>query len=420
MPSTAQELVEEFVAKGWKSNPFDKLVPLLANQREQALPLALMIIERVPKGGTFFDLLLSHLTETEFGKAIEVAVERLGSGPAEVLNSVFAYGALQFPGLLTPHLRALFTYCPNAGTYYEQWPWRGADEAEIRRLQEIVTIGADPADGQKAWNCLVETRRPDCLKFVAEHLPPGFDDGNDFAASARSAGFDTECWPPRKLHSEASYHLIFPVDYFDDSRLPAWIAHSTHPSWTLKGITGSRADFGGVSRERCGVCGGPLHRMIRLDHGESILGIRLPQVELCTCLSCLGWEAPDLFFSHDPSGIPTPWAPLTTFRKPQFPAVPLKAAAVAVIRSPPRWQFQDWALSNSRENLNRVGGSPCWIQGAQYPTCPQCGELMRFIAQLDSDIPTSSGGEWLWGSGGIGYFFWCDPCVISGSLWQCT
>lgn len=25
-----------------------------------------------------------------------------------------------------------------------------------------------------------------------------------------------------------------------------------------------------------------------------------------------------------------------------------------------------------------------------------------------------------WGSGGIGYFYWCDGCRISGGLWQCT
>ena len=66
MAGIGEEIVEEFVASGWKSNPFNKLLPLLQEQREQALPLAIPIIERVPKGGTFFDLLLSHLTESEF------------------------------------------------------------------------------------------------------------------------------------------------------------------------------------------------------------------------------------------------------------------------------------------------------------------------------------------------------------------
>lgn len=45
---------------------------------------------------------------------------------------------------------------------------------------------------------------------------------------------------------------------------------------------------------------------------------------------------------------------------------------------------------------------------------------MTFLLQLDSDLPTEDGGEWLWGSGGIGYLFWCDSCKVSGLLWQCT
>jgi hypothetical protein len=45
---------------------------------------------------------------------------------------------------------------------------------------------------------------------------------------------------------------------------------------------------------------------------------------------------------------------------------------------------------------------------------------MGYLLQLDSDLPTADGGEWLWGSGGIAYGFWCDPCGVSSFLWQCT
>jgi hypothetical protein len=45
---------------------------------------------------------------------------------------------------------------------------------------------------------------------------------------------------------------------------------------------------------------------------------------------------------------------------------------------------------------------------------------MSFLLQLDSELVTQEEAEWLWGSGGIGYFFWCDGCKISGGLYQCT
>jgi hypothetical protein len=45
---------------------------------------------------------------------------------------------------------------------------------------------------------------------------------------------------------------------------------------------------------------------------------------------------------------------------------------------------------------------------------------MRFAMQLDSELPQVDGGEWLWGSGGANYTFWCAPCRTSAHLWQCT
>jgi hypothetical protein len=33
---------------------------------------------------------------------------------------------------------------------------------------------------------------------------------------------------------------------------------------------------------------------------------------------------------------------------------------------------------------DKLGGWPCWVQGAEYPNCPICGMRMRFIFQLDS------------------------------------
>jgi uncharacterized protein YwqG len=42
------------------------------------------------------------------------------------------------------------------------------------------------------------------------------------------------------------------------------------------------------------------------------------------------------------------------------------------------------AISNS-ELGDKLGGWPCWIQGMDYPNCPQCGKRMVLIFQLDSE-----------------------------------
>ena len=98
----------------------------------------------------------------------------------------------------------------------------------------------------------------------------------------------------------------------------------------------------------------------------------------------------------------------------------LRRAQVQLVKTPTRWQRQDWGLANSRENLNRIGGAPTWIQGADYPTCSECNAPMRFVLQLDSELPTVDGGPFSWGSGGIGYVFWCAPCRVSALSYQDT
>ena len=164
-----------------------------------------------------------------------------------------------------------------------------------------------------------------------------------------------------------------------------------------------------------------MHRLLVLDPIPPGLGItRLTRLEIATCLSCLGWEQQPLFYRHQEDGSPLNIGYDGPQVIPQFPVGPLRVAEIGLSETPRRWFWQAWGCSNSRENLNRIGGEPCWVQDAEYPDCPLCNKLMTYLLQLDSDLPTADGGEWLWGSGGIVYGFWCDGCRVSGLLWQCT
>src|SRR5439155_9280484 len=105
---------------------------------------------------------------------------------------------------------------------------------------------------------------------------------------------------------------------------------------------------------------------------------------------------------------------------PGFEWGPLKPAQVCLGRAGPRWAWQSWG-SGAGANLHRVGGPPSWVQSAGYPDCRECGSKMAFLLQLDSNLPLAEEDrDWLWGSGGMGYGFWCDGCRVSAWLWQCT
>ena len=63
----------------------------------------------------------------------------------------------------------------------------------------------------------------------------------------------------------------------------------------------------------------------------------------------------------------------------------------------------------------RVGGAPSWVQHAESVSCPTCGSLMLFIAQV-ADPPDD-----LWsGDGGLLYAFLCSPCRVLATISQCT
>jgi len=90
---------------------------------------------------------------------------------------------------------------------------------------------------------------------------------------------------------------------------------------------------------------------------------------------------------------------------------------VALVQSPARWQWQDVRHNSHDVNLSRLGGNPYWLQyNAEYPDCPECGKRMVFLMQLMDSLPEANGNRQMWGDTGMGYFFWCDACAISGFI----
>ncbi len=144
---------------------------------------------------------------------------------------------------------------------------------------------------------------------------------------------------------------------------------------------------------------------------EGLAVSNLRRLELATCTAYLGWIDDYLYYEHDKAGRPRQYDHPQQ-KEPEFPPAYFKPATVTLVPTPQRWYWQDHAFSNSRENLHRIGGEPSWIQGPNYPQCLKCDNLMDFILQIDSDLPTDDGGEWMWGDSGMCYVFWCDNCKM--------
>jgi hypothetical protein len=73
------------------------------------------------------------------------------------------------------------------------------------------------------------------------------------------------------------------------------------------------------------------------------------------------------------------------------------------------------AISTAAEK-DKLGGWPMWVQGVEYPRCPQCNQLMSYLFQIDSEdhVP------YMFGDAGCGHLTRCEqhPEVL-GFGWAC-
>ncbi|MBB3120867.1 hypothetical protein [Pseudoduganella violacea] len=364
-------------------------------------------------GGTILDAALSHLTEAALDRLVHKYVATLdGDNLDENIETLIAYASLQKPAALHPFLERLFEVQPNQGSYYASWPWREAPASAIAHLADQAGAGADTEARMQAFECLLETRQSAALDLCAS-LAKSIPARHPMALYLESIGFSES---GHALYADEPLHLIFPRKHFTPPS-QSWNLPRIHPTWQLE-TGGSAYRFGGTGSGQCGLCGGALHHLVALPENRIGLSERPQLASLETCLSCLGMEQPVLHYRHEESG------QITSLDKgevtPEFIATPLKQCEVRLAPTPARWRWQDWALSNGRENLHRIGGFPSWVQSANHPSCPCCGEKMKFMLQLDSELPDENGEEWLWGSGGICYGFSCAPCRTTAYMWQCT
>jgi len=211
-------------------------------------------------------------------------------------------------------------------------------------------------------------------------------------------------------------HIVPPPGYGDlraGVPTPTWLVSYGRP-------VGS-ARCGGSLEGRCGTCGHPLHLMLELSKMPREVGVSVERLTVATCLSCLGWNNEELWFRHGSDGSVRALTDRGDQYESDFPSGPFMPTSVELVDFGPRYARQSWGTSNGFENLHRLGGAPSWVQEERVLECCECGASMRHLLQLDSGfLRTNDEPRFSFGSGGIAYVQWCDPCRLSAQFWQCT
>lgn len=432
-PASAAALLDMFARDGWSDQFHAGFYALLEETPGAVTALVMDGLGRRLGDAHFLGEAVSYLPP----EAVQAVVERALASVAdperrETAEDVLAHVALEFPRLLHPYLTRMFDERVNADAYYHAHPWR--ESGELHHSHLLRVIGQRDSRSHDALRCLLETRTPAAFAVLSrntELLQYGPETSYLLEVGYEAASSGPTPVPPvpthpsgpgprewRRLYPDTSYHLCFPDDYRDGLD-PHIQNRDRHPTWRLDAGGGRTQRFGGEGACVCGICARPTQRLLVLDPIPPGLGVTaVARLTLEACLRCL--ETNEVMeYVHDAEGRPSPHRYQMPGDVPDGESVSPLAAEVRLAPTPARWFWQDWALSNDRQNLSRLGGYPAWIQGADYPHCPECLSFMGFLLQLDATLPGGDGTEPICYEGAY-YGFWCDRCRLSAFKWQVT
>lgn len=215
----------------------------------------------------------------------------------------------------------------------------------------------------------------------------------------------------RQLFPTKSLHLIFPFINKEEASYKAKAPLLGNYKW------GGWKNF-----KRNGDKNIRLQHIITLDPIPPNLNIKsVAKLELTVNMDFANEDGTDVYYHYDTNGQlifeeEGPWV----YDEPGDYVTnesAFKACSVELSNQGPEYELQGWEM---HENNNRIGGMPAFVQDFHYPKCCDCNKTMTFLMQLDSNLVMDNDKEYFWGSGGLGYFYWCDNCRAASLNWFCT
>lgn len=170
------------------------------------------------------------------------------------------------------------------------------------------------------------------------------------------------------------------------------------------------------AEEGCPGCGGALVDLLDFDLTDprtAFLGFAGgSRLRIATCPRCLPWSAPILTEVDAEGG--SAWSPAN--EPPAFVGEPAAPWAEERLVLGERHRTPLAARPFVGEGpASQVGGYPSWLQEPEYPLCPECGEPMTFIGQVQlADL--AAGTEEL--AEGVVYAFLHASCGRAATLYQ--
>jgi hypothetical protein len=169
-----------------------------------------------------------------------------------------------------------------------------------------------------------------------------------------------------------------------------------------------------VTNLACPWCSRKLVNLIELDLNDDRfrgLHLRLPKLPVLACDACTCFGVVYASVGHDGEAH---WAHEN--QRPEYlpddlfswEASPWRGVRIA-LHQRRAIEAVDWCLEPT---VSQIGGLPSWVQNVEYPKCPDCHQIMSFIAQIDNGaFPLCEG---------VYYGFLCSNCLMTATTYQQT
>ncbi|MBA4147109.1 MAG: hypothetical protein H0X66_03265 [Verrucomicrobia bacterium] len=163
------------------------------------------------------------------------------------------------------------------------------------------------------------------------------------------------------------------------------------------------------SGDTCGHCGGPLAWLFDFSvlPAQLFSGMRsMAPRRVLACLHCASYGGTVYSkYSEDGSAVVLPVS-----GKADFPYQDDRPPCTLYLR---KEEWTPFAAAEPFGISNTLGGIPMWVQGAEFPDCPECQKPMPFLAQFDcsSQKPCEEG---------VYYAFFCGTCRVAAVSYQQT
>ena len=264
-----ESIISSLEVKGVAAAPIEQSLDLARSQPVAVFRLATEVMERFPNGGTFLDAALTYLPDELWEQLVTEALDCLKKSERnDAAESIIAYGSMMSPKSLHSELDRIYELQPNSGSYYELYPWRESGTQHLGFLRQAFDESSLESK-RRAWRAMLQTRDPEVIDFAVSQFNsvfgPEFDGWKPdelrdahlglVGISLRTGSLTNTC-------PDGLYHLSFDDQFFEDDP-PPWLQR-IHPTWNLPSPE-SGTTIGGSSPSKCSACGGPLHRLIKLE-----------------------------------------------------------------------------------------------------------------------------------------------------------